>query len=539
MSTLLTPIITQMELDRDRFKALVNGTDTDTVVLEGRTELSIAGQVIRRIDFVADSFLTARDEAVQAAIDANTAKSDTQLIQTDVSDMRDTVFSYLTSAEGARDQALSTKGDVDQVYVDTVAIQSATQTLKNATQVLHDDTVTNKDAAVAANNDAQLAASSASASESNAASSASAASASAATIAAQASDVIDAATAANLDADRAEDAANGIVDTITTRLAKPPAIMFPAEAMTVEPGRISFVISYPVYYANSVKWTERDIEVEQFDGTNWVSFANYTTSNLDFLSPENTPVITTNEYVESGQYRFRAKDNFALIEDSDSTYSSTWTDYVTFDTSVAGAGTTPVTPPDIIVTEAYENILLDASAFSDPVLSVYWVIYDTRTSRIEHMAHFTNADGLTIDFPYKRMIKGATYRAYCRVITDDGSGGEEVSEWSTPVTFSKPSSSSYSRDFTFNKNDATYGNIDAREAEEFIFDNSLSDDEVNISITNMPSGQKWITIIGNVGIVTFDPSLTEVSPITLGTTFTRIRVVNTPEGIYLIEEISV
>lgn len=539
MSTLLTPIITQMELDRDRFKALVNGTDTDTVVLEGRTELSIAGQVIQRIDFVAANFLTARDEAVQAALDANTAKSDTQLIQTDVSNMRDDVFSYLTSAEGARDQTISVKNDTDQVYTDTVAIRDATQTLKNATQVLHDTTVVNKDAAVDANNNAQLAASAASASESNAATSASAASASAATIAAQASDVIDAATSANLDADRAEDAANGIVDTITTRLAKPPAILFPAEAMTVEPGRIPFVISYPVFYANSVKWTERDIEVETFDGTDWVLFANYTTSNLDFLSPENTPFITTNEYVESEQYRFRAKDNFALIEDSNSTYSSSWTEYVTFSTSTVGAGVSPITPPDIIVTEAYEDILLDASSFTDPVLSVYWVIYDTKTSRVEHMAEFTNADGLTIDFPYKRMIKGATYRVYCRVVTDDGSGGEEVSEWSTPVTFSKPASSSYSKDFTFNKDDVTYGEIDAREAEEFIFDNSVSGDEVDISIINMPNQPKFITIKGNVGVVTFDTSLTEASPITLGATFTRMRVINTPDGIYLIEEISV
>ena len=111
MSTLLTPIITQIELDRDRFKILVNGTESDTVSLENRTEKSIAGQVQEAID--------------SSAVDLTVAVSDAEAARADA-------ISAKTSAETARDETNTLKNT-------TNTLKNQTSTLKDETQVLRDD----------------------------------------------------------------------------------------------------------------------------------------------------------------------------------------------------------------------------------------------------------------------------------------------------------------------------------------------------------------------------------------------------------------
>lgn len=524
MSTLLTPIITQLELDRDRFKELINGDENATVTLEGRTEKSIAGQVIERIDFVASDFITAKDEALQAATDAGIARDQAQGFRDEAEGFKIDANSALVTTEGARDQTQSIKADIDQIYSDTGI-------LKNDTQSLHDATLTYRNDAQQARLDAQQAEDNAAASESNAAISASAAQSSETVISSIVTDAQAAATAAGQDADRAEDAANGIIGTITTRLAKPPILVYPTTGEVVGEGTIPFVVSYPIFYGNSVKWGGRRIQVDKFDGSVWNQVQEYTTTSLSFETPQNSPGNPNNEF-DVGDYRFRVKDEFSPLEGQGTPYSSEWTDYVEF--TVSAAGTQPLPAPSVTTSSVGDSEVIEATT-SETVQSVFWVIYDKRSSRVEYITEGQSSSSLEKDFPYARMIGGASYTAQCRIVNDN----DEVSEWSGQVTFSKPSKVGYVRDFSNFKGTPTYGLVDARQAEEFVFDNSASGDDVTINIINMTPSPKWITIVGGTGSVSFTSSLTEYTPINIGSTFTRIRVVDTPDGVYLIEEMSV
>ena len=140
MSTLLTPIITQLEIDRDRFKILINGSETDTVMLENREENSIAGQVAGRIDSLAVNLNTAVSDAETAetnAINAKdaavSAKNTAESAENSASNSESNALSHANDAEGYRDQALSYKNDAESImsrpyYFDRYLTKSAITT---------------------------------------------------------------------------------------------------------------------------------------------------------------------------------------------------------------------------------------------------------------------------------------------------------------------------------------------------------------------------------------------------------------------------
>lgn len=110
MSTAITPIVDQLELDRDRFKILINGTVTDTVQLETRVEKSIAGQVQARID--------------ELAIDLNQAVTDAEAA-------RDAAVVAKNETITLRDQTQTLHDDTAQLKTDVTGLKAETTTLRN------------------------------------------------------------------------------------------------------------------------------------------------------------------------------------------------------------------------------------------------------------------------------------------------------------------------------------------------------------------------------------------------------------------------
>lgn len=108
MTTTVTPIITQLSLDRDRLKDLVNGDANTTVQLEGRVEKSIAGQVADRITETGINLTTAvsdataaRDAAIGAKNDAETFKQAAEQAKIDTDLLKNDTESFKNSAEQA------------------------------------------------------------------------------------------------------------------------------------------------------------------------------------------------------------------------------------------------------------------------------------------------------------------------------------------------------------------------------------------------------------------------------------------------------
>lgn len=104
MSTLLTPIVAQLDIDRERFKQLVNGGVDDTVQLELRVEKSIAGMVRARITELAldieAALQQANDSVVQSAAYERESKQNAE-----------DALLYRNQAEGFRNQSQTSRNE--------------------------------------------------------------------------------------------------------------------------------------------------------------------------------------------------------------------------------------------------------------------------------------------------------------------------------------------------------------------------------------------------------------------------------------------
>lgn len=114
MSTLLTPIIAQLELDRDRLKGLVNGEVGDTVELEGRIERSIAGQVQFRIDQLAFDLEEAVTLSQTAAQASTAARDEAEGFRDEAEGFRDDAANAATSAATSAGQASQYLSEFDE-----------------------------------------------------------------------------------------------------------------------------------------------------------------------------------------------------------------------------------------------------------------------------------------------------------------------------------------------------------------------------------------------------------------------------------------
>lgn len=124
MTTLVTPIITQMALDRDRLKVLVNGDVNDTVQLEFRVEKSITGMVKDMFDGLTIDLAQAVAQAQQAASDAASSEllagdsaTAAQQAQAASENARDEAALRRDEARTAKDESIDAR-DLSRVYRD-------------------------------------------------------------------------------------------------------------------------------------------------------------------------------------------------------------------------------------------------------------------------------------------------------------------------------------------------------------------------------------------------------------------------------------
>lgn len=124
MSTLLTPIVTQLDIDRERFKQLINGDLDDTVQLEFRIEKSIAGMVRDRINELGFDLSNAVQQAQDAAQAASTSEMEANNSATTAQQNRNASESARDESVSAKDSAISAKDesidarDLSRVYRD-------------------------------------------------------------------------------------------------------------------------------------------------------------------------------------------------------------------------------------------------------------------------------------------------------------------------------------------------------------------------------------------------------------------------------------
>lgn len=120
MSTLLTPIIAQIDIDRERFKQLVNGGVDDTVQLEFRIEKSIAGMVKERIDELAYTLEQAVTSASDSATTAESAVGDVEGIKDDIEGIRDEITGISNDVRNEKDEvqniSINVSNKAEEVY---------------------------------------------------------------------------------------------------------------------------------------------------------------------------------------------------------------------------------------------------------------------------------------------------------------------------------------------------------------------------------------------------------------------------------------
>lgn len=152
MTTALTPIINQMQTDSDRLRALVNGTENDTVELENRTSKSVAGLVKEAIDTSAIDLNNAVQSAQSSATDAAnsktaaaqsetntaTAKASVDLTKSQIDTIKTDIDTIKTDIDLKYDEINTAKDDIDAKYGEI-------QTFRNETEVFANDVTEKSD----------------------------------------------------------------------------------------------------------------------------------------------------------------------------------------------------------------------------------------------------------------------------------------------------------------------------------------------------------------------------------------------------------
>lgn len=283
MSTLLTPIITQMELDRDRFKDLVNGTASETVDLEGRTEKSIAGQVEERFNQLTFDFTTAKDEVVSLEAQVSGYKDDVVQLKSDTQQLHDDTLSYKIEAEGARDQTISQSTDVQTWWSDVntkhdTVVNKASEVSSALITVtsLESDAEGHKDAALTYKNSAQQAA-------------------------------VEAATTA----DQVRDITSESSKAFDEPLALSPSPLYPSSGSYIDETLDTVLIGgSPRPIADAI-FLNRKFIVEEYDSVaeQWNVIDTFTGQALDYT-------VTSGSLDNTKDYRWKCEDTFQAIDTS-------------------------------------------------------------------------------------------------------------------------------------------------------------------------------------------------------------------------------
>lgn len=396
MSTLLTPIITQIELDRDRFKDLVNGDELVTVSLESRTEKSIAGQIKERIDAMAVSLTDAVNAAETARDSSITAKTAAELAETNAKNSKDAAFSSQTAAEGARDQVLSDKADIDTWYSDI--------------QTKHADVIT-----LAPQVDSNATAAS------NAASTA------------QTSATEAASTLSDVQA---------VASTISGALDEPigvsPNSLYPKANTELDATLdITLIGGSPSPTSDFSKFQNRKFYVDVWDTVNseWVS-------EIDATSPTLSYTITANTLTATEAYRWKSEDVFSVFDGSRTltyeTRNGTWNDvlfgvsgsFTSYPLVVIGTPTVTASLNNDLsgtISGGVFNVSTGTASHSSSLLFVK----NTTTNTIEYIGFKNSGDLENIDIPIGYLSPNTEYEFFVQY---RGNAPEQaVSSWGSVV----------------------------------------------------------------------------------------------------------
>lgn len=406
MSTLLTPIVTQLELDRDRFNSLVNGDETVTVELETRTEKSIAGQVKDRIDAMAISLTDAVNRSEDAQSNAEAAQSDAETARDEAKSHRDDAFNSQAAAEAARDASQTYRSETETFYNQTDALYSG---IMNAASIvtaaesnvdaLASQVSMNKDVTSIARNEALAA------------------------------------------RDEASRYASQLGDAFIADLAASPKMAFPTSMVMVDVTQpIPLVGTAPILFSDKVKFSMREFVVEEYDdsASSWAAFNTYTSMNYSYTIP-------ADELDDTKQYRWQIVDVLASVEAnpllSYRTSPTEWME-ISFDQPPAPQ---PQNRVDIDVITKPTVTIEDSATESTPILkgdgffatsathrATVWLVVDAETQiPVYQKTSTTDLVSHSVESGY--LLAGRTYKATCRYIGDFNSHSQ--SEWADFAEF--------------------------------------------------------------------------------------------------------
>ena len=127
-SELLAPVVSQITLDKSRFRTLVNGDESETVDLEilssdatpieTRTVKSIAGQIATRIDNLSYDFEQAKNTIEATEVTLLEAKDDTIAARDQAQTSESNAAASLDQANTARNEARTYRNETANYYND-------------------------------------------------------------------------------------------------------------------------------------------------------------------------------------------------------------------------------------------------------------------------------------------------------------------------------------------------------------------------------------------------------------------------------------
>jgi len=534
-TTTITPIITQMELDRDRLKKLVNGTDTDTVVLENRTERSIANMVQYRLDTLTVSLNDAITRSETAATNAetsenNVAAAETRIntVETNVSTMETDVTNLYNQTDGLATDVSNTKAAIDTIKTDIDTTKSNIDTTYSNIQTIE----TNVNSTYSQTNDLYTN---------------------------QVQPAVLNAMNYSMDARNSADDAQAAASTVQNMINLPSVEMGKAIQMyprggTVMGNSLFFVASVPMPFNGRALWYEREFEIAEVD--NSVSPATYTTvdsnttqSSFSYSFGEmiTTSVVsdgsggtstvtndTSGPYTHDGTvtYAWRVRDKYIIEEDAQAVVTtlewSPWEEFTIDSTNGFDVSTPTVTLANATDTSLSFEVTSDAFDSTDTsethAVSQWAIILADTNALVEF--HESNSDTESWTIPINTLRPDESYKIAVRYIGDQG----HESNWSTFELFA--TQDSYYIEPPRVHTDLADTTIDVSQGEFFSY--TLDTSNVTIEFTNLPGANAgkefYLYLEGDGSLVSWSGSNTiqwyqGSAPTSIGNTWNLFKFV--------------
>lgn len=445
MSTLLTPIVTQLELDRDRFKGLINGTETETVDLEGRTEKSIAGQVKKRIDDMSISLSDAVDNAQSASSDSIGAKIAAEAARDTAVSAKSDAKSATVTAEGARDQAKSYKNSTEDYYNNVNSMYPNIIDAKNTTQTARDQAQDAKVSAETYSDDADASATTAASAKNDAQDAAS-----------QTSNYLSQVQTIKGEVD---DIAGDLIDNVTNvDLVYPPSKIYPTEKTIIDTSDDTiFTSTVPIVLTDKANFIKRTYQIQVYDDSleEWTSFKSF--AGMSFI-------VNSGEFDNTKDYRWNVQDSIELKDKgTPSVIKSPTTKWESISFSQNPSATrhnyVKIEKPTVSV----DNMTISGDLFSSPDGATFLNSTVMIRNVVDGMVVYTNTTTSESGHKVPTGILNPFMEYECSIrYTGTESGNTTFSSWSDFVSLSPHSQTEYksSDSIDINHEDAVLFNVD-------------------------------------------------------------------------------